>query len=49
MEGTDTDNIDFDPNDAGTYQEVYYDIVGKLAPLLVLKSLYSSLSFSDVV
>ncbi|XP_037791100.1 cadherin-87A-like [Penaeus monodon] len=28
MEGTDTDNIDFDPNDAGTYQEVYYDIVG---------------------
>ncbi|XP_063592462.1 protein dachsous-like [Penaeus indicus] len=28
LEGTDTDNIDFDPNDPGTYQEVYYDIVG---------------------
>ncbi|XP_042871061.1 cadherin-23-like [Penaeus japonicus] len=28
MEGIDTDNIDYDPNDSGTYQEVYYDIVG---------------------
>ncbi|XP_047489336.1 cadherin-23-like [Penaeus chinensis] len=36
LKGTDTDNIDFDPNDPGTYQEVYYDIVGGSTSLFEL-------------
>lgn len=42
LEAIDPDNIDSDPDDDGTYEDVFYNIVGKLIPLLVL-------CFTDVV